>query len=124
VAAAEFLQYLALADVMLDRIPSAAATPATRPLRWYATCHLPSEQAPGRITLALCRKMGWADCVVDSPKRYVAWAVHLATDRPYRESICQRIHATSGVLFEDMEEVRALEAFLREAINADPAAQS
>jgi uncharacterized protein (TIGR03032 family) len=112
----EYLQLLAAADVMLDPYPygggntSYEALAVGTPLVTW-----PSDLARGRITLALCHKMGWTDCVVASAEQYIELAVRLGTDEAYRESIRARIRATSGRLFEDLEEVHALESFLVEA---------
>ena len=117
----EFLQLLAVADVMLDPFPfgggntSYEAFAVDTPIVTW-----PSPFLRGRITLALYRKMGWTDCVVASGEQYVDLAVRLATDRQYHESIRDKIRATNHVLFEDLEEVRSLEAFLREAMESGP----
>jgi predicted O-linked N-acetylglucosamine transferase (SPINDLY family) len=80
----------------------------------------PSPYLRGRLTLAMYRKMGWQDCVADSAEQYVDLAVRLATDRPFRETIREKLQATSHVLFEDLDEVRALERFFRQAVGATP----
>lgn len=71
-----------------------------------------SSYLRGRITLALYRKMGWSECVVDSAEQYIELAVRLAGDGGFRRSIRERLQAASPVLFEDLEEVRALESLL------------
>jgi predicted O-linked N-acetylglucosamine transferase (SPINDLY family) len=114
---ADFLQLMSLADVMLDPFPFGGGNTSyeafalgTPIVTW------PNEFARGRITLAQYRKMGWDDCVVTSCEDYVDLAVRLAIDRDYNESIRAKIWGSNHVLYEDPEEVRALEVFLREAV--------
>ena len=60
--------------------------------------------------------MGLDDCTADSAGSYVDLAVRLAADQAYRESVHRKIRSSSAVLFEDLEEVRALERFFQKAV--------
>ena len=117
----DFLELLASADVVLDPFPfgggntSYEALAVDTPVVTWPTPYL-----RGRITLALYKKMGWTDCVVSSAEAYVALATRLACEPAYRESVCRKIRDTNCVLFEDPEEVRALEAFFRQSVERTP----
>jgi predicted O-linked N-acetylglucosamine transferase (SPINDLY family) len=114
----DFLQLMALSDVMLDPFPFGGGNTSyeafalgTPIVTW------PSEFARGRITLAQYHKMGWTDCVVNSREQYIDLAVRLANVRAYRASIREKLRTTSHLLFEDPAEVRAIEAFFRKAVS-------
>jgi uncharacterized protein (TIGR03032 family) len=114
---ADFLQLLSLADVLLDPRPFGGGNTSYEALAvGTPVVTWPSPHLRGRIPLAMYRKMGWNDCVVDSAAEYVARAVRLATDREYGQAIRAKISATSPVLFEDPEEVRGLERFFCKAV--------
>jgi uncharacterized protein (TIGR03032 family) len=109
----EFLALLGLADVVLDPIHFGGGNTSyetfamgTPIVTW------PGDYLRGRITLALYRKMGIEDLVVDSADSYVRQAVRLANDEPYRRETQQRIVNAAACLFEDPDEVRVLEDFL------------
>lgn len=72
---------------------------------------LPSPFLRGRITAGLYRAIDVHDCVANSPKEYVEIAVRLANDRPFRESVREKILAASDRLFADRAAVRELERF-------------
>ena len=116
-AHADFMELLALADVVLDPFPFGGGNSSYEALAVDSpVVTWPSPYLRGRITLALYRKMGWTDCAVSSADAYVALAVRLACDAAYRQSVRDEIRAASPVLFEDPEEVRALETFFRQAV--------
>jgi predicted O-linked N-acetylglucosamine transferase (SPINDLY family) len=69
----------------------------------------------GRLASGILKRMGLTELVVPSEQDYVALAVRLARDTEYRGHIRKRIAESSHVLFEDIEPIRALEAFLAEA---------
>ena len=113
---ADFLQLNALADVLLDTIHFGGGNTSYEGLAvGTPIVTLPGPFLHSRITLALYRKMEMTDCVVDSPAAYIDLAVRLATDGGLRHNMRERIAATSGRLFEDLEEVRELERFLERA---------
>jgi predicted O-linked N-acetylglucosamine transferase (SPINDLY family) len=60
--------------------------------------------------------MGLDDLVVRDEGGYVDLTVRLAADAGYREEMRGRIAASRGVLFDDVETVRALEEFLLRAV--------
>jgi predicted O-linked N-acetylglucosamine transferase (SPINDLY family) len=116
---ADFLHLLSLADVVLDPFLFGGGNTSYEAFAVGApVVTWPSPYLRGRLTLAMYRKLGWLDCVADSAEQYVDLAVRLATDRPHREMIREKLQATSHVLFEDLEEVRALERFFHQAMGA------
>lgn len=113
---ADFLQLLALADVVLDPFPFGGGNTSCEALAVGSPIVTrPSPFLRGRLTAALYGKMGWTDCIVDSAEQYIGLAVRLADDRSYHASVAERIRAASPVLFEDMDEVRDLESFIQRA---------
>ncbi len=60
--------------------------------------------------------MGLDDCVARDVADYVAIAVRLGTDPAWRAEVSRRIHAASGVLYDNDDTVRATEDFLVEAV--------
>jgi protein O-GlcNAc transferase len=119
---ADFLQLLAQADVILDPFPFGggnttyeALAVGTPVVTW------PGRFLRGRLALAMYRKLGWADCVVDSAEAYSGLAVRLATDVSFRAAVREKIRVTIPALFEDADEVRGWEAFFREAVESPEA---
>jgi predicted O-linked N-acetylglucosamine transferase (SPINDLY family) len=110
---ADFLRLNAAADVLLDTIHFGGGNTSYEGLALgIPIVTMPGAYLRSRITLALYRKMGVMDCVVDSPQKYIDLAVRLGTEPEYRASVSQKIQDASGVLFEDPAEVRELERFL------------
>jgi predicted O-linked N-acetylglucosamine transferase (SPINDLY family) len=110
----DFLHLLAVADVVIDPFPFGggnttyeALAVGTPVVTW------PGRYLRGRITQALYRKMGLADCIAGSLADYIALATRIGRDAEYRRALAASIQAAAGVLFEDMGEVKSLEAELR-----------
>ena len=109
----DFLQLLAMADVMLDppqfgggNTSYEALAVGTLIVTW------PGELMRSRITHALYAKMGLPELSVDSGKAYVDLAVDLGTNPQRRQALREAILAKCGVLYEDDAEVRDFEHFL------------
>lgn len=116
---ADYVNLIALADVMLDtrhfngmNTSLEALSQGTPVVTW------PGEFQRGRHTQAMYRKIGVIDCVVDSAEAYVELAVRIASDAPYRESLRRAILERNTALFEDAGVVREFERFFREAISS------
>ena len=110
----EYLSLLQESDVMLDPLHFGGGNSSYEAIAMgtpIVTC--PGEFLRSRITAALYRKMGFHDCIVDSPDKYITLAVNLATDRATRATISAGIQATSGRLFEDPSEVTCLQDTLQ-----------
>jgi protein O-GlcNAc transferase len=112
----DFLNLIAVGDVMLDTIyfngmntsleAFALGTPVVTQ---------PSGLQRGRHTYGMYQRMGYLECVAQSPEQYVAIALGLGTDSGYREEVKAEILSRCPVLFEDMEVVREFERFFVEA---------
>ena len=114
----DFMELLATADVILDPFPFGGGNTSYEALAVDTpVVTWPSPYLRGRITAALYAKMGWSACIVQSAEQYAAVATRLAGDGAYQRSIRKQIRAASGVLFEDIDEVRALEAFFCAAVD-------
>lgn len=116
---AEFLNLLAVCDVLLDPIHFGGGNTSYEALALgVPLVTLPSPLMRGRITSALYRKMGMQDCVANSGQEYVDLAVALGTNPSLREAVRAKILATNSLLFEDLSAVRELEAFFERAVEA------
>eukprot|EP01116_Phalansterium_solitarium_P013442 TRINITY_DN30807_c0_g1_i1.p1 TRINITY_DN30807_c0_g1~~TRINITY_DN30807_c0_g1_i1.p1 ORF type:complete len:680 (-),score=155.30 TRINITY_DN30807_c0_g1_i1:256-2295(-) len=107
-----FMNYLAIADVILDPYPFGGDTSSREAfLMGTPVVTLPADQLAGRYTQAFYRTMGIEDCIATSPKHYVEIALRLANDRVARKSIANRILTNNHKLFDDQEVVKAWEGF-------------
>jgi predicted O-linked N-acetylglucosamine transferase (SPINDLY family) len=78
----------------------------------------------GRLASGILKRMGLPELIAPSGQDYVALAVRLARDTDYRQHVRGRIVESRHVLFDDMAPVRALEAFLAEAVGQTAAGKS
>lgn len=112
---ANFLDLMAIADVMLDPIHFGGGNTSYEALAiGIPLVTLPGEYMRSRITRALYAKIGIMDLVASSKEHYVALALELANNISLRENFLAKLHASVDVLFEDEEEVRDLEQFFTE----------
>lgn len=114
---ADFVALLATSDVMLDPLHYSggntsleAFSVGTPIVTW------PGAFMRGRHTHGFYKLMGVDDCVARDHAHYVELALRLGTDPAWRDRISRRIREAAAVLFEDKASVRALEAFLSEAV--------
>lgn len=113
----DFLNLMAVSDVLLDTYPFSGGNTSYEGLALgVPIVTLAAPFMRGRITYALYKKMGMMDCVAATPAEYIERAVELGTDAERRRIVREKIAAASGVLFEDMEAVRELEAFFVKAV--------
>jgi protein O-GlcNAc transferase len=113
----EFLELLAVADVILDTLhfngmntsleAFAVGTPVVT---------LPGDMQRGRHTQAMYRKMGIADGIATDAASYVEIAVRIGTDRAFANALRDRILANNAVLFEDRRVVQEFERFFLDAL--------
>lgn len=109
----DFLQLLAMADVMLDPPQFGGGNTSYEALAFGTpVVTWPNELMRTRITHALYCKMGVAELTVDSGEAYVELAVGVGANRQRREKLRETILATCSVLYEDRAEVRDFEQFL------------
>jgi predicted O-linked N-acetylglucosamine transferase (SPINDLY family) len=113
----DFCRLLTLADVIVDPPHySAGFTAYDAFALGLPVVSLPDDFAVGRYTLGCYRKMGLERWVPASAEEYVALAVRLGTDQEFRHECRSKIADQSGVLFEDVEAVRAYEEFFEQVL--------
>ena len=112
----DYLNLIALADVMLDTVHFNGMNTSLEALSvGTPIVTLPGEFQRGRHTQAMYRKMGLGDCIATDAEHYIELAVRLASDDRYRNRIRREIELRSGAIFEDLQVVREFERFFREA---------
>jgi protein O-GlcNAc transferase len=113
----DFLQLCATSDVLLDTPHFNGGNTSYKAFAFGTPIvTLPSEFMRGRMTYGMYRKMDYLDCVAKTPEEYIALAVRLGTEREFRDATRAAILDNCGTLYEDVEVVREIEAFLRTAI--------
>jgi len=113
----EFQRLLELADVILDPLHFGGGNTSYEAFSvGTPIVTLPGGFLRSRITYALYQWMGIDDCIAVSAADYVAKAVRLGTDPPWREQVRARILAESHKLYENPAGVRELEAFLLQVV--------
>ena len=114
----DFLNLIAVSDVLLDSIHTSGGTSAFETLAMGTPIVTwPSEFARGRTTHAFYDKMGVLDCTASSLDEYVEIAVRLGCDVAYREEIRNKILAANHLIYEDVESVHELEDFFQLAVD-------
>ena len=112
VPAADFLELLGLADVMLDPLhfngmnSSLEAFAVGLPI-----VTLPTRLQRGRHTRAMYLCMGITDCIAEDEAAYIDLAVRLGTDAAFNASMRARILERNQVLYEDRRVVMEFERF-------------
>jgi predicted O-linked N-acetylglucosamine transferase (SPINDLY family) len=116
---ADYVNLIALSDVMLDTVhfngmntSLEALSVGTPVVTW------PGEFQRGRHTQAMYAAMGMSDCIAHDADGYIDIAVRLAVDTEHGSATRQEIVHRNGVLFENPEVVREFERFFREAVAA------
>jgi predicted O-linked N-acetylglucosamine transferase (SPINDLY family) len=113
----QYLHLLTLADVLLDTPHFNGGVTTLQALGLgLPMVTLPGAFLRGRQTYGCYRRMGVLDCVAADAQEYVRIAVRLATEPAWREQVRAQIRATNQVLFENVEVVRELEQFFRQAV--------
>jgi protein O-GlcNAc transferase len=116
-AQSQFIAAVGLADVILD-------TPGWSGGRSTLDClaqnpaivTLPGPFMRGRHTAAILRRIGCEETIAHSLDDYVSIAVRLGLDTAWRMRVRLAVEAGKNRAFRDKEPVRALEAFLTEAV--------
>ena len=70
----------------------------------------------GRLGSAILDRMELSDLVAKSDNEYIELAVKLAGDAEYRKSVSARMMQAREILYNDIEPIRALEAFLDDVV--------
>jgi predicted O-linked N-acetylglucosamine transferase (SPINDLY family) len=113
----DFQRLLALADVLLDPLHFGGGNTSYEGFAvGTPIVTLPGGFLRSRITYALYRTMGLADCIATDTAEYVALAVRLGTDVGWRRKIQALILAENHKIYENPAGIRELEVFLCQAV--------
>lgn len=113
----DFLNLNALSDVLLDPLYFGGGRTTYEAFSMgLPVVTMPSRLLPGRMAYAMYRRMGVMDCIAQTPQEYIDLALKLAGDADYRATVRGKIRAANSAIFEDMEAVRELERFFKEAM--------
>jgi len=113
----DFLALNAAADVSLDPMHFGGGNTTYEALALGTpVVTLPGDFLRSRISLALYKKMGYFDCVVQTPDQYVDLAVRLGCEPEFRQATQRAILDSADVLFDNRQAVRDLEDFLLGAV--------
>jgi protein O-GlcNAc transferase len=111
----EFYGLMQRADVFLDTIGFSGFNTAIQAVE----CALPivtreGRFMRGRLAGGILEKLGLKELIAPNEEEYINLAVKLAEDKEYRAVVRARMESARGVLFDDVESVRALERFIIE----------
>ncbi len=117
-AEADYLNLLALADVVLDTLHYGGGANTTYDAfsAGSPVVTLPGPFQRGRYAAAAYQQMDYTEGVVNFPAEYVARALKLAAEPDYRAAVSAAISAASPALFEDLSAVTELADFFDEVI--------
>ena len=115
--AAHYRAFNQLADVFLDSIGWSGCNSTLEAL----ACNLPVVTMPGefmrgRHTHAILKMMNLGETEGRDMDEYVAIAVRLAKEPGWRKNISEKIARNRSLAYRDMESIRGLEEFIRQAV--------
>ena len=114
----EFSKLLSLVDALLDPLHFGGGETTYQSFAVGApVVTLPSRFLRGRITAALYRQLGVDAVIATDVNDYVAKALRLANDRPWRKMISDAISDQSPAIYENLAGVNALEDFLEQTFS-------
>jgi predicted O-linked N-acetylglucosamine transferase (SPINDLY family) len=117
----DFLNLIALADVLLDTVHYRGGNTAHEALALGTPIvTLPGPFLRGRLTLGRYQKIGVMDTVAHSPAEYGELAVKLGTDPAYREAVKAKTLAGADAWYDDLAAGRESEQFFLDAVAAGP----
>lgn len=112
-----FLDLLARSDVMLDTTPFCGGNSTLEGLAaGVPVVTVAGEFLRGRLSYAIYRQMGVAECVAADLDDYAAVATRLATDREARGAAVAAIERSRDAIFEDERIVAELEDWFVSAV--------
>lgn len=115
----DFLQLLALADVMLDPYHFGGGNTTYEALAFGTPIVTwPGPFMRGRVTSACYRRMQETICVAPSQSEYAALAIRLGTDSAFRRNVRERLLAANGALYENRAVIDELSEFFERATNS------
>lgn len=108
----EYLEFLRLADVLLDTVHFCAGTTTYHALAMgVPLVTLPGAFSRGRGTAAVYRRIGIDDCIALSADDYVRRAIKFANDRSLRDAIGTACRDRMGMLFSNTAGAHEIEGF-------------
>jgi protein O-GlcNAc transferase len=112
----DFMELLALSDVMLDPFPFGGGHTSYEALALgLPVVTLPGQFLRGRLAYAMYQQMGYRELLAASVDDYARLALRLGMEKKEREAASAAILDACGVLYDDREIVRELEEFWEHA---------
>jgi protein O-GlcNAc transferase len=103
-------------DVMLDSIGWSGCNSTLESLPHnLSVVTMPGELMRGRHTAAILERMGIRETTARNLEEYVAIAIRLGRDRPWRAAIAERIVSSKHLIYRDRACIARLEEFLEAA---------
>ncbi|HEY9719455.1 MAG TPA: hypothetical protein V6C69_18395, partial [Trichormus sp.] len=115
---AAFMQLLTVLDVNLDSIGWSGGFTTLRslsvdcPVVTYA-----GEFMRGRHSYAMLKMIGVDELIANNLDEFVALASRIGSDKEYRCALVEKIKANKHKLLNDIESVRHLDSFIKEAVS-------
>ena len=114
-----FYGLMHLADLYLDTLGFSGFNTAMQAIE----CALPivtkrGRFLRGRFASAILSKLGLEECIASTDQEYVDQAALLASDPLLREKISSKIITERGILFNDLNPVRAFESLLSQRLQS------
>ncbi|MEM7347021.1 MAG: tetratricopeptide repeat protein [Chloroflexota bacterium] len=114
---ADYYRFLATVDVNLDTLHYGGTNTIYDSLAMGTpVATMPAPFLRGRYAYGVYRKMGFLECVVETPAQFVDIALALGTDKAYRAKVSRQIEIASPVLFEDQMAVDELADFFERVL--------
>lgn len=114
----DFKHVNTLCDVMLDTLHWSGGNTSLDALAMgLPIVTLPGAFMRGRQTMGMLTLLGVEELIAKSTDDYLAIAKRLATDKPYRDEMSQKILGNAGRLFNDPAPTKALEGLLKSMVN-------
>jgi protein O-GlcNAc transferase len=118
----EYLDFLRLADVLLDTVHFCAGTTTYHALGLgVPLVTLPGAFSRGRGTAAVYRRIGIDDCIALSADDYVRRAIKIANDRSLRDAIGTACRDRMGMLYSNTAGAHEIEGFFLDTAARDRA---
>lgn len=121
---ADFLNLLAVSDVMLDTIYFNGMNSSLEGLAvGTPIVTMPTHMQRGRHTFGMYKRMGVFDCIAESPQDYINLALRLGRDKDLRDLVSRKISNANSVLYEDINVAREFGRFFefcyQKSLNAE-----
>jgi len=112
-----FVAAIGQCDIVLDSIGWSGCNSTLEGLHHdLPIVTMPGSLMRGRHTMAILERMGVEDTIARTLDEYVAAAVRLARDPPWRQAVKDKIARNKHRLYRDAECIAALEGFLEGAV--------